>query len=76
MSFAVVLEACKHRLSHAPKRTIEKRVADARPFVGLIVKAHHAFAVETSEKHGEEVVVDAREEIREQQFRAETYHAA
>ena len=27
-------------------------------------------------KEGEEVVVDAREEIREQQFRAETYHAA
>jgi hypothetical protein len=60
LSFAVVLEACKHRLGHAPKRTVEKRVADARPFVGLIVKAHHAFAVETSEKHGEEVVVDAR----------------
>ena len=74
MACLVVGDTGKDRLCDSVYHARDQCMPHAVPFVGLGEVTHLPGGIELSEQHGEQVVVDDVEYIRDDQLAAETYH--
>ena len=63
LPFKVVRHFGEYRLRHSVYHAGDEELSHAAPFIGLVVISYFLFAVELTQYHGEQVVVDVIEYI-------------